>query len=46
MAVEDGKNGMLSKLIYVQSVLRRGKFDEISKKISKNIADMRKRVSE
>ena len=31
----NGRNGVLNKLIYVQSVLRRGKLDEISKKISK-----------
>ena len=46
MAVEDGKNGILNKLIYVQSVLRRGNLDEVSKKISKNIAELRRRVSE
>ena len=46
MAVEDGKNGMLSKLIYIESVLRRGKFEEISKKISKNIANLRKILAE
>ena len=38
----NGRNGVLNKLIYVQSVLRHGKFDEISKKISKNIANLRK----
>ena len=38
----NGRNGMLNKLIYVQSVLRRGNFEEISKKISKNIANLRK----
>ena len=45
IAVENGISGMSSKIIYVQSVLRRGKFDEISKKISKNIVSLRKRVS-
>ena len=42
----NGRNGILNRLIYVQSVLRRGKLDNISKKISKNIAELRKRVSE
>ena len=42
----NGRNGILNKLIYVQSVLRRGKLDEISKKISKKIAELRKRVAE
>ncbi len=42
----NGRNGVLNKLIYVQSVLRRGNLDEISKKISKNIAELRRRVSE
>ena len=42
----NGRNGVLNKLIYVQSVLRRGNLDEISKKISKNIAELRKRVAE
>ena len=42
----NGRNGILNKLIYVQSVLRRGNLDEISKKISKNIAELRKRVAE
>ena len=42
---ESRKNRMSSKIIYVQSVLRRGNLDHISKKISKNIADLRKRVS-
>ena len=42
----NGRNGILNKLIYVQSVLRRENFDEVSKKISKNIAELRKRVSE
>ena len=41
----NGKNGVLNKLMYVQSVLRREKLDEISKKISNNIAVLRKRVS-
>ena len=45
IAVENGISGMSSKIIYVQSVLRRGKLDEISKKISKNIVSLRKRVS-
>lgn len=40
----NGRNGVLNKLIYVQSVLRRGNLDNISKKISKNIAELRKRV--
>ena len=42
---ESRKNRMSSKIIYVQSVLRRGNFEDISKKISKNIANLRKRVS-
>ena len=42
----NGRNGMLNKLIYVQSVLRRGNFEEISKKISKNIANLRKILTE
>ena len=42
----NGRNGILNKLIYVQSVLRRGNLDNISKKISKNIAELRTRVSE
>ena len=42
----NGRNGILNKLIYVQSVLRRGNLDEVSKKISKNIAELRKRASE
>ena len=46
MATEISKDGMLSKLIYIQSVLRRGKFKEISKKISKNIANLRKILEE
>ena len=41
----NGKNGILNKLIYVQSVLRRGKLDNISKKISKNILELKRRVS-
>ena len=42
------RSGIVSKivkLVNVQSVLRREKLDEISKKISKNIANLRKRVS-
>ena len=46
IVAENGRNGILNKLIYVQSVLRRGNLDNISKKISKNIAELRKRVSE
>jgi hypothetical protein len=42
----NGRNGILNKLIYVQSVLRRGNLDEVSKKISKNIAELRRRISE
>lgn len=42
---ENKRNRMSSKIIYVQSVLRREKLDHISKKISKNIANLRKRVS-
>lgn len=42
----NGRNGVLNKLIYVQSVLRRGNLDEVSKKISKKIAELRKRVSD
>ena len=41
----NGKNVVLNKLMYVQSVLRRGNLDEVSKKISNNIAALRKRVS-
>ena len=41
----NGRNGILNKLIYVQSVLRRGNLDEVSKKISKKIAELRKRAS-
>lgn len=40
---ESRKNRMSSKVIYVQSVLRREKLDEISKKISNNIAVLRKK---
>ena len=42
----NGRNGIPNKLIYVQSVLRRGNLDEVSKKISKKISELRKRVSE
>ena len=42
----NGRNGILNKLIYVQSVLKLGNLDNISKKISKNIAELRKRVAE
>ena len=42
----NGRNGILNRLIYVQSVLRRGNLDEVSKKISKKIAELRKRVAE
>ena len=42
----NGRNGVLNKLIYVQSVLRRGNLDEISKKISKNIKNLRKILAE
>ena len=42
----NGRNGILNRLIYVQSVLRRGNLDEVSKKISKKIAELRKRASE
>ena len=42
----NGRNGILNKLIYVQSVLRRGNLHNISKKISKKIAELRKRVAE
>ena len=42
----NGRNGIINKLIYVQSVLRRGNLDEVSKKISKNITELRRRVSE
>ena len=43
------RSGILSKIIEVvnvQSVLRREKLDHISKKISHNIASLRKRVSQ
>ena len=46
IAARNGRNGIPNKLIYVQSVLRRGNLDEVSKKISKKIAELRKRVSE
>ena len=42
----NGRNGILNRLIYVQSVLRQGNLDNISKKISKNIAELRRRISE
>ena len=42
----NGRNGILNKLIYVQSVLKGGNLDEVSKKISKKIAELRKRASE
>ena len=42
----NGRNGILNRLIYVQSVLRQGNLDNISRKISKNIANLRKRISE
>ena len=42
----NGRNRILNRLIYVQSVLRRGNLDEVSKKISKKIAELRKRVTE
>ena len=42
----NGRNGIPNKLIYVQSVLRRGNLDEVSKRISKKIAELRKRVAE
>ena len=42
----NGRNGILNRLIYVQSVLRRVNLDNISKKISKNIAELRRRVAE
>ena len=40
-----GISSKIVKLVNVQSVLRREKLDEISKKISNNIAVLRKRVS-
>ena len=46
IASGNGKNGILNRLIYVQSVLRRGNLDNISKKISKNIANLRKILAE
>lgn len=42
----NGRNGLINKLMYVQSVLRRGNLDEVGKKISKNIANLRRRVSD
>ena len=45
IAAGNGRNGIPNKLIYVQSVLKHKNLDNISKKISKNIADLRKRVS-
>ena len=42
----NGRNGIPNRLIYVQSVLRQRNLDNISKKISKNISELRKRVSE
>ena len=42
----NGRNGIINRLIYVQSVLRRGNLDEVSKRISKKIAELRKRVAE
>ena len=42
----NGRNGILNRLIYVQSVLKYKNLDNISKKISKKIAELRKRVSE
>ena len=42
----NGRNGIINRLIYVQSVLRRGNLNNISKKISKKIAELRKRVTE
>ena len=42
----NGINGILNRLIYVQSVLRQGDLYNIGKKISKNISELRKRVSE
>ena len=42
----NGRNGILNRLIYVQSVLRQGNLNNISKKISKNIAELRRRISE
>ena len=42
----NGRNGILNKLIYVQSVLKHKNLDNISKKISKNIAELRRRISD
>ena len=42
----NGRNGILNKLIYVQSVLKHKNLDNISKKISKNIANLRKILEE
>ena len=42
----NGRNGIINRLIYVQSVLRLGNLNEVSKKISKKIAELRKRVAE
>ena len=42
----NGRNGILNRLIYVQSVLRQGNLNNISKKISKNISELRRRISE
>ena len=42
----NGRNGVLNKLMYVQSVLKHKNLDNISKKISKTIAELRRRISE
>ena len=42
----NGRNGPISKLMYVQSVLKHKNLDNISKKISKNIANLRKILEE
>ena len=42
----NGRNGIINKLIYVQSVLKHKNLDNISKKISKNIAELRKILAE
>ena len=42
----NGRSGILNRLIYVQSVLRQGNLYNIGKKISKNISELRRRVSE
>ena len=42
----NGRNGILNRLIYVQSVLRQGDLYNIGKKISKNISELRRRISE